>query len=1085
MDFFTKDKQARKEKKEKKEKAKKEKKERDKKEKNSKRQSINHGSHNSEPLSSESSSPNQNSRDDYFADKESQPQQHNSVSSTSSFGATSEDSTGTARSKKISITLQEAPLSPTANSNSGPKGFLEFYDQEEIERIEQELKPRTRERSKSQSLGYASGSKSVPSLQTSGEAKKSKDSKEKDGKLDRKKRATSLLKKEGSSTSLKSTEDSSGSHSGEGSSRDNSKSSYGSPPPTRNEDKLPVYQPTGSHSSPNLKKNATSRKLGKLFGNDDQASAPEKTEYPKEQEEMHTLFDIPNSESLISYFSFQKNGRLFVTANYLCVIQGFSTESKCIIPFRDVICIEKKSGKRLTIGDTVDVVTTTETHSFAGFFHNPMKVLEAAFAPWTQINQSLHHAVKRDDIAYVNALLENHAKLGVDVNKYDYEGQPAIHVAIKNSNATIVERLLDFYKKNQLDVNVVDSYGWTPLHCATFYCSGKQAEDIIVKALLETPGISIDIETVDGNLPLHYFCQKFVNPSCTDLGLLLTKKQSSVNKINKNGETPLHKAIFNNSVRMLMVELLINAGADVNVPTITGETALHYAVHLGRRDLLKTLLHAGAGKSLKAKSKKNNATPLELATSIGQDKIAEILQKASDLIEWLTEMELERFFLKFFQEELYVDTLLEYVDSEAKADMTIDSLKLDGLTMGARLTLRKGLLGLRERYNRKLLSETASDNNNAKPATSNTLDFKKKVKNARNQNKMAPNPVLVAKRMERIRSDLGVTDDASWYIKHEEIEFTKKIGSGTSGKVFKGLYKNKKVAIKVLKTEDQSVEEEFKKEFRVLSVLTSPHIVEFIGACFEPKLCMVMEFCSYGSLYHVLSNKDIKVDWDMAFKFAIEMIAGLNCLHTWNPPIFHRDMKSLNILVNEHWEVKLTDFGLARFNTADNMRTLANMVGTIGWTAPELLGGAGYTARSDIYSAAIILWEIFTRVLTGSYQQPFKEYALKDQQIMILTMEKALRPTIPATCYPDLAALIRRAWDPEPDKRPDCVEIFSKLEEIHKIYFKNPAEWIAGAWADGLTSESTSMPSTTATGATDTLGSVANTQQSVGSLDAN
>lgn len=98
------------------------------------------------------------------------------------------------------------------------------------------------------------------------------------------------------------------------------------------------------------------------------------------------------------------------------------------------------------------------------------------------------------------------------------------------------------------------------------------------------------------------------------------------------------------------------------------------------------------------------------------------------------------------------------------------------------------------------------------------------------------------------------------------------------------------------------------------------------------------------------------------------MIAGLNCLHTWNPPIFHRDMKSLNILVNENWEVKLTDFGLARFNTADNMRTLANMVGTIGWTgilneynlsdclAPELLGGAGYTASSDIYSVAIILW---------------------------------------------------------------------------------------------------------------------------------
>ena len=129
------------------------------------------------------------------------------------------------------------------------------------------------------------------------------------------------------------------------------------------------------------------------------------------------------------------------------------------------------------------------------------------------------------------------------------------------------------------------------------------------------------------------------------------------------------------------------------------------------------------------------------------------------------------------------------------------------------------------------------------------------------------------------------------------------------------------------------------------------------------------------------------------------------------------------------------------------------------------------------------LQEIFCRVLTGSYQQPFKEYALKDQQIMIQTMEKALRPTIPTSCYPDLATLIRRAWDPEPEKRPDCVEIFSKLEEIHKVYFKNPAEWIAGVWNDGLTSETTSLPSTSASG-NDTMGSTT-IQPSIGSLDAN
>lgn len=128
--------------------------------------------------------------------------------------------------------------------------------------------------------------------------------------------------------------------------------------------------------------------------------------------------------------------------------------------------------------------------------------------------------------------------------------------------------------------------------------------------------------------------------------------------------------------------------------------------------------------------------------------------------------------------------------------------------------------------------------------------------------------------------------------------------------------------------------------------------------------------------------------------------------------------------------------------------------------------------------------EIFSRVLTGSYQHPFREYALNDQQIMIMTMDKALRPSIPSSCYPELAALIRQCWDADPTKRPDCVEIFSKLEEIHKVYFKNPAEWIAGAWNDGLTSETITSPPSSTSGM-DTLGSVATTQQSYGSLDAN
>jgi len=95
-----------------------------------------------------------------------------------------------------------------------------------------------------------------------------------------------------------------------------------------------------------------------------------------------------------------------------------------------------------------------------------------------------------------------------------------------------------------------------------------------------------------------------------------------------------------------------------------------------------------------------------------------------------------------------------------------------------------------------------------------------------------------------------------------------------------------------------------------------------------------MEFCSRGSLYHVLQSDKYDIGWDKTFRFALETVKGIECLHTWDPPIVHRDLKSLNLLVNEKWEVKVCDFGLSRFNTGSNLETLVKMRGTFAYCAP-------------------------------------------------------------------------------------------------------------------------------------------------------
>ena len=93
---------------------------------------------------------------------------------------------------------------------------------------------------------------------------------------------------------------------------------------------------------------------------------------------------------------------------------------------------------------------------------------------------------------------------------------------------------------------------------------------------------------------------------------------------------------------------------------------------------------------------------------------------------------------------------------------------------------------------------------------------------------------------------------------------------------------------------------------------------------------MVMEICHRGSLYNVLKDdKTLVMTWDRFFSFALDCIYGIKTLHKWDPQILHRDIKTLNFLVNKDLAVKVCDFGLSRFNTPNNMVTMNKIVGTV------------------------------------------------------------------------------------------------------------------------------------------------------------
>ena len=150
---------------------------------------------------------------------------------------------------------------------------------------------------------------------------------------------------------------------------------------------------------------------------------------------------------------------------------------------------------------------------------------------------------------------------------------------------------------------------------------------------------------------------------------------------------------------------------------------------------------------------------------------------------------------------------------------------------------------------------------------------------------------------------------------------------------------------------------DFANECAAMQTMRHPNIVTCLGACTQPPhLAIVLEFCSGGTLWSLMQRRG-EVIWSRRKQIAVETARAINYLHQRSKPILHRDLKSLNILLDEGGRVKLADFGwtrgLANYMTAK--------IGTYQWMAPEVVSGHQYTQKADVYSFGIVLWEIASR----------------------------------------------------------------------------------------------------------------------------
>ena len=190
------------------------------------------------------------------------------------------------------------------------------------------------------------------------------------------------------------------------------------------------------------------------------------------------------------------------------------------------------------------------------------------------------------------------------------------------------------------------------------------------------------------------------------------------------------------------------------------------------------------------------------------------------------------------------------------------------------------------------------------------------------------------------------------------------VGSGTYGKVFKGLnvYTKGLVALKRIRMEGErdGFPVTAVREIKLLQSLRHTNIVNLQEVMVEKNDCfMVFEYLSHD-LTGLLNHPTFKLDPAQRKHLAKQLFEGLDYLHTRG--VLHRDIKAANILVSNEGILKLADFGLARFYAKRHQLDYTNRVITIWYRSPELLlGETQYTAAVDVWSAACVMVEIFTR----------------------------------------------------------------------------------------------------------------------------